>query len=109
LRHYAPLESVAEAFINFPDPWPKRRHAPNRLIQAPFAENLKMALKKGGSATLATDDLPYKEQMVQVFSAGWDPILAEQNMPGYGDSFFASLWKSKGKELFYLKYRKKND
>ncbi len=36
VRYLLPPESVSIAHILFPDPWPKRRHWPRRLIQAPF-------------------------------------------------------------------------
>jgi len=33
---YLPDASIREIYINFPDPWPKNRHAKNRLIKGPF-------------------------------------------------------------------------
>ena len=105
LTHYVRNESVAEVFINFPDPWPKRRHAANRLIQKPFVESLKRVLKKDGFLTLTTDDAPYKNQMMEQCSPFFEFESSELDFDEYGDSFFASLWKTKGKDLFYLKYR----
>ena len=29
-----PLNSVSEFWVNFSDPWPKKRHAKNRILQA---------------------------------------------------------------------------
>ena len=46
-------------YVHFPDPWPKERHAKHRLIQKPFALELKQKIKKLGCATFVTDSLPY--------------------------------------------------
>ena len=44
-KYYFPNQSVDEVYINFPDPWPKDRHAKHRLIQSPFASELARILK----------------------------------------------------------------
>lgn len=108
LTHYVERGSVSEVFVNFPDPWPKRRHAKNRLIQAPFVSAVRDVLHERGCVTLATDDPPCRAQMEEQFGTELELISSEQDVASYGDSFFASLWKSKGKNLFYLKYRKKS-
>ncbi len=59
--------SVSAFHIYFPDPRPKRKHRGNRLINAPFAETLRAALRPGGIVYLRTDDTDYFEQMVAVF------------------------------------------
>jgi len=56
--------SIVRTFVLFPDPWPKRRHHKNRLINPSF---LKMLAKRGcPGATLhfRTDHLPYFQQAV---------------------------------------------
>ncbi|HEV8544403.1 MAG TPA: tRNA (guanosine(46)-N7)-methyltransferase TrmB [Verrucomicrobiae bacterium] len=63
------LPGSAKAFhIYFPDPWPKRRHWKNRLITPGFVEVLKRAMVPGGTVHLRTDDRPYFDQMLEVFS-----------------------------------------
>lgn len=103
LRYYAPQQSVCEAFINFPDPWPKRRHQKHRLIWAPFLHLLRTIVL--GQVTLATDDLPYYEQMKREFAQTpfWQAVPFDP-AENYGDSFFAALWRSKGRKLYYLQY-----
>lgn len=97
--------------MNFPDPWPKRHHAKHRLIQPPFLEAL--ARVACGKGYFVTDDAPYAGQMVQVVkgSADWE-LAAEaphyvHEWPGYGSSFFESLWKQKGKTLHYIPIERK--
>jgi tRNA (guanine-N7-)-methyltransferase len=62
-------ESIAALHVYFPDPWPKRKHRKNRLINERFTEIAANALKVGGIVYLRTDDLDYFEQMTRVFNA----------------------------------------
>lgn len=64
-----PAESIEALHIYFPDPWPKRKHRKNRLINEAFTEVTVKALKVGGAVYLRTDDLDYFQQMVRVFDA----------------------------------------
>lgn len=51
--------SVASITVLFPDPWPKRRHHKNRLIQTPFLENCARVLRPDGWIAIKTDDALY--------------------------------------------------
>jgi tRNA (guanine-N7-)-methyltransferase len=55
--------------IEFPDPWPKEKHAGNRLIQPFFVREVRRVLEPGGTLHMATDDAPYQGQMVAVVEA----------------------------------------
>jgi tRNA (guanine-N7-)-methyltransferase len=63
-----PPASVATVHLYFPDPWPKRRHHKNRLVNERFAEITAQALVPGGVIFLRTDDADYFSQMTTVFS-----------------------------------------
>ncbi len=67
VEYLLPPASVATVHIYFPDPWPKKRHHKNRLIQPPFATLLARALQPGGTVFLRTDNLEYFTQMREVF------------------------------------------
>jgi tRNA (guanine-N7-)-methyltransferase len=62
-------QSIDALHIYFPDPWPKRKHRKNRLINERFTEIAASALKANGIVYLRTDDLDYFEQMTRVFNA----------------------------------------
>ncbi len=64
-----PPESVSAFHIYFPDPWPKRKHRGNRLINEQFTEVLRAALRTGGIVYLRTDDADYFVQMTHSFEA----------------------------------------
>lgn len=72
--------SVAVVHIYFPDPWPKKRHHKNRLIQPPFVQELSRALAPGGTVYLRTDNAEYFAQMLEVF--GGDTRFQAVETPG---------------------------
>lgn len=50
-----PEASIARAFILFPDPWPKKRHAKRRLVSTGLLAGLARVLRKDGELRIATD------------------------------------------------------
>jgi tRNA (guanine-N7-)-methyltransferase len=71
-----PRHSVTALHVYFPDPWPKRKHRKNRLINARFTEIARQALAPGGIVYLRTDDADYFSQMTAVFAANpaYEPV-----------------------------------
>jgi tRNA (guanine-N7-)-methyltransferase len=51
-----PEAGLGRVFVLFPDPWPKKRHAPRRFIQTETLDRLAFALRDGGELRLASDD-----------------------------------------------------
>jgi tRNA (guanine-N7-)-methyltransferase len=51
-----PAASVGRAFVLFPDPWPKARHAARRFIGRPNLDRLASLLKDGAELRAASDD-----------------------------------------------------
>jgi tRNA (guanine-N7-)-methyltransferase len=69
LQYLLPPHSAEAVHIYFPDPWPKKKHHKNRLINEGFPALARAALSPGGKVFLRTDDAPYFSQMVEVFDA----------------------------------------
>ena len=67
LQYLLPPHSASALHIYFPDPWPKKRHHKNRLINERFPELARAALAPGGKVYLRTDDTDYFQQMTEVF------------------------------------------
>ncbi len=99
---------VKEVFINFPDPWPKARHAKHRLIQETFVTELQKKMLPGGKITFVTDHAPYLEQGLTVFEKTMKPLLPEpfygKDPENYGCSFFEEMWRKKNKTIHYTVY-----
>lgn len=51
--------SLHRIYVNFPDPWPKKRHWERRLLQAPFFRLLSTRLEDGGALLFTTDHAEY--------------------------------------------------
>jgi len=69
LEYLLPERSVTRLHVYFPDPWPKRKHWKNRLVNAHFVEVAARVLKRGGEVFFRTDDKDYFEQITSVFGA----------------------------------------
>lgn len=105
--HYAtenffPSNTIADIYINFPDPWPKTRHFKNRLIQHDFTEQMWRILQTKGIVTFVTDDIPYFEWTNEIilkhggFAKGFPNPTYIADEGCYGTSYFDQLWRSKG-------------
>jgi tRNA (guanine-N7-)-methyltransferase len=64
-----PSDYVANYYFFFPDPWPKARHEENRLFNPGFMDALHRTLEDNGCLHVATDHLPYFEQIHQLLRA----------------------------------------
>ncbi len=82
LMHVIAAGSLAGVHIYFPDPWHKARHHKRRLVNPPLVALIASRLAVGGYVHLATDWVPYAEQMLEVLSA--EPLLAN-TAEGYAE------------------------
>ncbi len=62
-------------FILFPDPWPKRKHWKNRLIQPPFLDTLARFTAPGTELCFRTDHGPYFKAAREVVAAHSEWVL----------------------------------
>lgn len=69
LEYLLPKNCAVALHIYFPDPWPKRKHRRNRLINERFTQLAHQVLAPGGIVYLRTDDQDYFKQMLSVFGA----------------------------------------
>ena len=70
--------SLAGAFILFPDPWPKTKQKKNRLVQKSYLTELSLKIKKEGFLKIRTDNDDYFLHMLRVLyddkiRALWEP------------------------------------
>jgi tRNA (guanine-N7-)-methyltransferase len=115
LRDCLMPDSVATFWINFPDPWPKKRHAKHRIVQPAFVHLLATRLRPGGTLHLATDDRAYAEQMDEVLSA--EPLLENANaplhwvpeVPGRMHTGYEEDWRAEGRPMHFFEYRRRAD
>jgi len=59
-----PEKSVSNFYINFPDPWPKKKHHKRRLLKTPFLKLLARKLKNNGTLYMVTDHENYAKEIM---------------------------------------------
>lgn len=106
---------VTGFFINYPDPWDKRRWLKNRLINEELVSTMYRLLKPNGFFRYKTDHHEYFSSVKSILPASqWEirrettdlvqsTYYAEGNIP----TEFEQLWKSRGKALCMLEAFKK--
>ncbi len=69
---FAPGE-VSRIFLNFPDPWPKDRHAKRRLTSVRYLDRYDRILSPDGQIEFKTDNRDlFRFSLEQAEEAGWD-------------------------------------
>jgi tRNA (guanine-N7-)-methyltransferase len=80
LRRQIPDRSLDEAYVFFPDPWPKKRHHKRRLVSKSFLALLVPRLKSHARLCLATDWPDLAEHMLKTC----DAFPGLENLAGKG-------------------------
>ena len=105
----ASLEAV---WINFSDPWPKKRHHRRRLVQAPLVAAVANRLVTGGMLHVATDDVPYAEHIDAVLAAepqlenAFAPAPWLADVPGRMPTGYELEWRAEGRPLHFFAYQR---
>lgn len=92
LPDYVTLNKI---FVLFPDPWPKKRHWKNRVVQQPLLDKLATRTKPGAMLYLRTDHTGYFDWMKEevAANANW-AARPETPWPFEAPSFFQDLMDS---------------
>jgi len=104
--------SLEAAWINFSDPWPKRRHQRRRLIQPPLVAALADRLAPGGVLHVATDERAYAEHIDAVLGAeprlenAYAPERWLREVPGRTPTAYEREWRAEGRALHFWAYRR---
>jgi len=110
IRYYLQTDEVDAIAINFPDPWPKEKHAKNRLIVAPFIAEMKRVLKHQGDITIVTDHEAYCNQIIHEMQHVLTPRLPApyyiEETVEYGTSYFYRYFKELGKKIRMMVFEK---
>ncbi|RLL62675.1 MULTISPECIES: tRNA (guanine(46)-N(7))-methyltransferase TrmB [Paenirhodobacter] len=81
LMDVLPEGCIAKAFLNYPDPWPKRRHHRRRFVTAEHLVPLARVMAPGAEFRVATDIPSYMAQALrEVPKAGFE-LVAHSGTP----------------------------
>ena len=107
-------ESLDSIFINFPDPWPKKRHKDRRLLKDEFFLLCKRKLKRKGTLYFSTDDenlalfadLEIKKVDEMKNSNSPYPYIHEPIYPY--KTKYEKKFLEEGKKIFYFLYERED-
>jgi tRNA (guanine-N7-)-methyltransferase len=105
--------SVACFWLNFPDPWPKKRHARRRFVQADTLALLARRLVPGGLLRIATDDPDYAQWIDDRLAATstlancyapdrWRPAVPDRSATAY-----ELEWRALGRSFYFFEYARR--
>lgn len=66
--HWLPPASIGRAFVLFPDPWPKARHAKRRFVHPAMLPLVARVLRPGAEWRIASDDPTYQDWVEASFA-----------------------------------------
>ncbi len=110
LERVLPEASIAECWINCPDPWPKKRHHRRRLVTREFALGMARAMEPGGVLHISTDHRGYAEWIHEVMSKapGFQNLHAPAAMstrrPARPETAYEAEWIAEGRNIAYFDY-----
>ncbi len=105
--------SVRTFWVNFSDPWPKKRHHRRRVIQPAFVAAMASRLVPGGRLEIATDHPGYAEWIDAVLSgeSRLENVYAPQpwrsEVPGRMHTAYEEEWRAEGRSLHFFSHRRR--
>jgi tRNA (guanine-N7-)-methyltransferase len=106
-----PEKSASIVYINFPDPWAKRRWLKHRLVSKDYLKVLHKLLKKDGTFSFKTDHPDYFQDVKSILlELGTDWITTKASSDLYNSEYlkgnipteFERLFISKGMPINFL-------
>ena len=88
--------SVNKIYLNFSDPWPKKRHSKRRLTSISFLQEYKRILKNDGQLIFKTDDLDLFNFSLEMFTeAGFNKISVTYDYDGLDNEDAVTEYQTK--------------
>lgn len=107
LRHLVPPRSLHAVYVNFPDPWPKKRHAERRLLREPFFRLLSTRLAPDGRLLLTTDHEAYFAfALEEAERSGLFEVQVLPPPPEVLTTKYAKKWRAQGRRFFHAVFTK---
>ena len=107
VRYLLPANSVWRFHLNFPDPWPKRRHHLRRVVDGEFLEAIYRSLIQGGELWIKTDYEAYFQQIGKAAARSdlWDSM--EWGDEGYPLTDFEEQFLARQLPIYRLRLRRR--
>ncbi|MBV8761754.1 MAG: hypothetical protein JO257_30950 [Deltaproteobacteria bacterium] len=101
---------VDRVYVNFPDPWFKRRHHSRRMVDATLAEGIARILRAGGELFVQTDVWDIALDALVAFEPRFDNVAGEWTFWKQGNPYGVRSWREQNAEetgltIWRLMYR----
>lgn len=106
VRHLLPAASVAVFHLTFPDPWPKRRHSPRRVVTEDFLAAVHRALMPEGTLRIATDEIDYFREIERLVARSPRFVTISDREESASVSTFEKRFRQDGLDIHRLVLRK---
>ncbi|MBT8401074.1 MAG: tRNA (guanosine(46)-N7)-methyltransferase TrmB [Rhodothermia bacterium] len=108
VRNVIPDEALARVYVNFPDPWPRRRHQHRRLLSQSFFDLLAHRLSRSGSLLLTTDHEDYCSFACEQAQRSGCYLSDEESAPvEILETRWAQRWLEEGRRIHHVRFEKK--
>ena len=99
-------------YLNFPDPWPKKKHAHRRIFNKDFLNKMYPLLKDNGIFYSVTDDDNYALEIMNPiykeaknFKNIWDNDYVHK-LEGYGVTLYEEKMRAVGHNIYFFAHSK---
>ena len=106
VQHLLPPASVEVFHLQFPDPWPKRRHWRRRVVTDNFLAAIHRALVPEGVLRLVTDQLDYFREIERLISGFGLFVKVAETEPSAAMSTFEKRFRQGDLQIYRLVLRK---
>jgi tRNA (guanine-N7-)-methyltransferase len=113
LSRALPDSCVSECWINFPDPWPKKRHHKRRLVRPEVVKEIARVLEPGACLHVATDHDGYAAWIGETL-AGCPalenlhaPAPCSERGPQRPGTLYERNFLAEGRRIAYFEYRRR--
>lgn len=105
VRDVIPEKGLHRVYVNFPDPWPRKKHLKNRLLQVPFFRTLSQRLEEGGQLWLTTDHPEYFAFSVEEgLASGCFTVEEDTPPPATLQTKYARKWLAQDKPIYHARF-----
>jgi len=106
LRELFSNNSIQHIVMNFPDPWPKKRHKERRMLQPSFIQTLGAVLSDRGLFELVTDQRWLAQDCLFMFSQSdrfFELNAVEKNPERVLRTKYEKKWRDSGCDIYRLR------
>ena len=108
---FVPENVLHAIYVNFPDPWPKLKHANRKLFSQSLLSKIETSIQPGGRFHLVSDVESYVVDVTQKLDSQSKmksietPVITDTPV-GYPTSSFEEKWRQQGRKIYSICFEK---